>query len=205
MSNHPTRRSTALFFVCSGFLVGIFLLLVIRFVNDRPPEDIHYHANFAVYVNGQREMFADPLLYEEIASCEAEGAHTTRGRVHLHEQINDVVHVEDAAVTWGHFFQSIGWNIGDRYLDTVSSLLVENNAQQLHFILNGKPVSSIAGTIIGDRDRLLVSYGDLSEDQLQQQYETVASTAQHYDETKDPAACSGEHETGVWDRIRRLF
>lgn len=199
------RRSAAVAYLSAGFLVGIFLLLAVRFVNDAPSEDIHYHANFAVYVNGQRETFADPLLYEEIASCEAAGAHTTRGRVHLHEKINDVIHVEDAAVTWGHFFQSIGWNIGDRYLDTVSTVLIEHDSQHLHFILNGKPVSSIVGKVIGDRDRLLVSFGDVSQEQLHQEYETVANTAQHYDETKDPAACSGEHETGVWDRIRRLF
>lgn len=176
-----------------GIIFGIVSILGVRFATYKTPEEVHYHANFAVYVNGQRELFSNPLIYEEITSCQVETATkmTPSGRAHLHEKVNDVVHVEDDAVTWGNFFQNIDWNIGDKYLDTSESLLVESDTNKINYILNGKAISAPTMKEIGNKDKLLVSYGSSTKEELQKQYDSIPATAEKYNTIKDPSSCSG--------------
>ena len=83
-----------------GLTLGIAIVLGIRFVTYTPPEEVHYHANFAVYVDGVQEQFDNPSLYEELSECSISTVKKPDSRAHLHGNIKDVVHVEDEAVTW---------------------------------------------------------------------------------------------------------
>lgn len=56
------------FLFVAGIVLGALALLVIRFFTYSPPQ-VHYHANFAVYINGQREQFKGPQYYQEVAVC----------------------------------------------------------------------------------------------------------------------------------------
>ena len=189
-----------------GILSGVLLLLFIRFVSYKPEAETHYHANFAVYVDGKQEQFSNPFTYEEINECTLSTVKKPKQRVHLHDNIKDVVHVEDEAVTWGHLFQSIDWNISKNYLDTSSVVLANNDTKKLIFILNGETVDDITNKVIGDKDKLLISYGDSTKEVLQKQYESVPATAEKYDMEKDPASCSAGHTTNtVKDRLKHLF
>ncbi len=192
----------------SGVLIGALLILGVRFATYAAPVETHYHANFAVYVNGEREQFSNPLIYEEISSCKVETVEmmTPGERAHLHDKVNDVVHVEDEAVTWGNFFQNIGWNANSRYVDNSSKVLADDGTNKVTFILNGEEINDPTTRVIESKDRLLVSYGSSTKDELQKQYETVATTAEKYNTTKDPASCSGGHsEGGIKDRMKHLF
>jgi hypothetical protein len=74
------------------------------------------------------------------------------------------------------------------------------------YILNGEEVSNITNKVIGDKDRLLVSYGSSTKDEITKQFSTVASSAEKYNVTKDPASCSGGHsEDSIKDRLKHLF
>mgnify|MGYP001792800399 FL=1 len=106
----------------TGLLVGAFVILGVRYVRYQPPKDIHYHANFAVYVNGQREPFRNPLIYEEVEMCSQSSIKTPTTRAHMHDKVSDVIHVEDVAVTWGQFFQNIDANIGSNFVSITSKL-----------------------------------------------------------------------------------
>lgn len=190
----------------AGILIGMLVILGIRFVSYQPPKAVHYHANFAVYVDGQQEQFSNPLLYEEVSECSISTDEKPGERAHLHENVKDVVHVEDDAVTWGNFFQNVNWNISSDYIDNSGLLLVNNETQRVTYILNGEQVSNITNKVIGDKDRLLVSYGSATKDELNKQFETVATTAEKYNVTKDPDTCSGgQSEDSISDRLKNLF
>lgn len=192
--------------VLLGFLVGVLLILGIRYVTYSVPEGVHYHANFAVYVDGVREKFENPLYYEEVTSCNLEGEAKPEHRVHMHDQANDVIHVHDGAVTWGNLFQNIGWNVGKGFVDTSTKLLVDDSHSKVTYILNGEKVSNIITRVIGDKDKLLVSYGSESNDTLNQQFTSVSGSAAEYDTKQDPASCSGsQHKITAKDRIKHLF
>lgn len=189
-----------------GLVLGVVLILGLRFITYMPPKDTHYHANFAVYVDGQREKFENPFYYEEVTSCNLEAKNEPEHRVHMHNKANDVIHVHDGAVSWGNLFQNIGWNISKDYIDTSEKLLVNDSHKKMSFVLNGEPISDITGKVIGDKDKLLVSYGTESSDDLKQQFGSISSSAKEFDNNQDPASCSGNHkETTIKDRLKNLL
>ena len=206
MNKYLQFIKTKWFLFGAGLVIGALVILGIRFATYKPVEAVHYHANFVVYVDGKQEQFANPLLYEEISACNISTIMKPGERAHLHENIKDVVHVEDEAVTWGNFFQNIGWSVSNDYLHTSETLLVSNGTKKVSYILNGEAAEDISKKTIGDKDRLLVSYGDSTNNQLNQQFATVASSAEKYNVTKDPASCSGGHtENSFKDRLKHLF
>ena len=54
--------SQALLLLFIGAVIGALIILGVRFASYRP-ERTHYHANFAVYINGQREASTHPPFY----------------------------------------------------------------------------------------------------------------------------------------------
>lgn len=209
LMKHFQFVKTKWFIAASCLVIGAAIILGIRFVTYKP-DDVHYHANFALYINGQHEMFQGAQYYTEVAMCTESTAMTPVGRAHMHNNVNNVVHVEDHAVTWGQFFTNIGWTLGPNFIQTPdNTMYVENGNQKLNIILNGQDytdLGSMANNVIKDQDKLLISYGDESEAVLMQQYKAIPSTAHHYDVTKDPASCSGGHSTvTVHDRLTHLF
>jgi hypothetical protein len=192
-----------------GFLLATLVLLGIRFLTYKP-DQVHYHANFAVYINGQREQFKDPSYYQEVAICSSTtGITAPQQRAHMHDQISDTVHVHDHAVTWGQFFENLGWYIGPDFLVTKDGTkYVADDSDQLHIIIDGQDytgLTSITNLVIKDRSRLLVSFGNADDATLQKQFQSVPSTAKHNDETQDPASCAGSEKVTVSQRLHHLF
>ena len=202
----PTIIKSGWFIGGAAFILGAATIIAIRFVTYHP-EGVHYHANFAVYLNGQKEQFKDMEYYEETAatSCTLEKVETPLVRAHMHGNVNDVVHVEDHLVTWGTFFQNLGWGIGNDYLKTANKIYTPDAQNKLTFMLNGKKVDSVTNLIIKDEDKLLVSYGNELNDKLQKEYGSIPSTAYKYDIERDPASCSGHKSTTTSDRFKHLF
>jgi hypothetical protein len=193
-------------FLLGGIVLGMLVLLVIRFATYNPPM-VHYHANFAVFINGQREQFKGPQYYQEVNVCSLHGS-TPLARVHMHDEINNVIHVHAEAVTWGEFFQNLGWGIGANYLATPDTAYLATGDDQLNLVLNGKNVTGITNigqTVIRDKDQLLVSFGNQPDSQLTTQFKSVGNTAAKYDAEKDSSACSGSEAPTTKDRLGHLF
>lgn len=189
-----------------GFVVGALVILGVRFITYHPPDAVHYHANFAVYLNGQREQFKDSFYYIDVEeACTLDEQMTPHERAHMHDNVNSVVHVEDHAVTWGQFFQNIGWVVDNDVIRTPTQTLVADSQNKVSFMLNGQQTDRIVNQVIGDQDRLLVDYGSSDTSILQKEYKTVPATAHHYDVTQDPASCSGHKTTTVRDRMNHMF
>lgn len=190
-----------------GLVLGALIILSIRFFAYNA-NHIHYHANFAVYLNGQSEQFKSPSYYEEETACKAEGSMTPQDRAHMHDAVNNVVHVHDNAVTWGQFFNNLGWSVGKDFIETRDRLYQNNGKAVLNVILNGQNltgISSITNTVIGDQDQLLLSYGDIGNAQLQSEYQAIPNAAKAHDSENDPATCSGPGTTTFSERLHHLF
>jgi hypothetical protein len=195
-----------------GLILGAILVLGIRFVTYAPPQHTHYHANFAVYINGVQEQFKDKQYYEDVAICST----TTdisfpQQRVHMHDGINSVVHVHDHATTWGQFFENIGWYVGPDFIQNKAGQMYKaDSTAKLHIVINGQDytdLTPITNQVIGDRDRLLVSFGDLTQSQIDTESKAIPNTAATYDASIDPASCAGGHnETPTLkQRFNNLF
>src|SRR3989344_1693080 len=138
----------------AGFLLGVIIILAIR-VLTYDAGHLPYHANFAVYINGRQEQFKGPAYYEEETACKAEAQMTPKDRVHMHDNVYDVVHVHDRAVTWGQFFENLGWSLSKDWLTSQDKIYASDRQSKLSIILNGQNmtgVSSITNSVIKDLD-----------------------------------------------------
>lgn len=187
-----------------SFLAGVVWLVAMRFVTLKQVE-VHYHANFAVFVDGQRLPLDRFTYYEEVATCGGEGPENPKIRAHMHDNINHVVHVHDNGVTWGHFFANIGFTDGDTVFRTDSDTYVADEQTQIHFILNGEDVDTTANRTIKNEDVLLVSIGQPSTSELQSEYNQIERDAAIYNQNQDPSSCSGAKPLTAGERLKKAI
>lgn len=173
-----------------GFIIGILWLGALRFWLVKPAEETHYHANFAVYIDGSREEFKSFTYYEEEVACTTAFADNPKGRAHMHDNVNDVIHVHDKRVTYANFFENISWSIGPSFVRADTKLITNTDTEKWVYILNDQKVDRIDNRIIGDQDKLLVSYGP-SDTDFMAQYNKIENKAAQHDSEQDPTTCSG--------------
>lgn len=180
-------------------LLGVYVFRVVTYSKH----SVHYHANFALYVNGQQDKFDNFTFYEEVAACADEEHDNPKSRTHMHGDVNHIVHVHDNAVTWAHFFANLRYTLGDSLIKTDQGLFVDDqNGKQLTFWLNGKKVDNIANRTIGNEDVLLVNYGDDSVDEIVKRYDAIPRDAGAQNQKRDPAACAGDEQVTLLQRIK---
>jgi hypothetical protein len=192
-----------------GMALGVLALGVARFVWVRPPEATHFHANWAIYIHGERLDLTDRRYMEEISSCyTVDGEVTPQSRVHMHEGNHDVLHIHHLGATWGHLAGNLGIGLGEGYLiQADGTRIFDGEDGRFTYILNGRALTAVHNELISSEDRLLISYGSESLNELgQDRFGQVATTAGEYNMLEDPATCSGSSEPlGVWDRIKLAF
>jgi hypothetical protein len=191
--------------MASGVVIGALLLIGIRFALQEPPHAVHFHANWALMVDGQRVDLTAQRYMVDVLQCTIDPSHQApEDRVHMHEGNHDIVHVHASGVTWGHFLANLGFGVGDDYLQLRDEMLRSDSTRTLKFVLNGNRVRSIRNLAVGDQDRLLISFGtETLEEVVANQFPTVAQDAGEYNTRPDPASCSGAHEETFGERLRR--
>lgn len=187
-----------------GFVLG-FLSLFAWHVATASTDSVHYHANFHLYIDGERYEFDNFTYYEEVQACDPVNGVRPESRAHMHDFVDHVVHVHDEGATWGHFFANLGYALGNDVLATRDGVFMDDGESQLRFMLNGESTRSIANILIQDKDLLLVDYGSDDLDKLEQRYENIPNNAHQYNQKDDPSACAGEGELTPADRVRSVF
>ena len=192
-----------------GMALGVVALGVARFLWVPPPEATHFHANWAIYVDGERLDLSNQRYMEEVSSCyNVDGEVTPQSRVHMHAGNHDVVHVHHTGATWGHLAGNLGIGLGEGYLIlNDGTRIFDGEDGRFTYILNGRALTSAHNQLIASEDRLLISYGSESLDELGEgRFGQVAATAGEYNMREDPATCSGSSEPlGLWERVKSAF
>jgi|AntRauTorcE11897_2_1112592.scaffolds.fasta_scaffold06345_2 hypothetical protein len=191
-------------FLGVGVLLGLFVFAGYRFVSYSS-EHTHYHANYALVINGQQEKFDNFSYYEELTGCSIDTGQKPRQRGHMHEPENTVVHVHDVAVTWGNFFENIGISVGPNHVSTSTELYTSDN-DSITYVLNGKTKRNIAQTDLTSSDRLLVIIGAESDEEAIDVYDVIVpSNAEEFNQSSDPGTCSSNEAHGFTDRLKGIF
>lgn len=187
--------------LASGFILGALWFVAFRFLSYQDRR-IHYHGNFAVYINGQREAFKSSTFYEETQACSADEI-GPKSRVHLHDQNSHVVHVHDEGATWSHLFANLGYGLNGKSIQTDEGVFVADvNGNELTFVLNGQKVANPSNEVIRSEDVLLINYGKDSEQVLQQRYDQITKDAAEYNTKSDPSACAGSKPITWVERLK---
>jgi len=186
------------------FLVAWYLIWYVysglKFI---PP---HFHANFAMYIEGERVDFSDDKYMEDIAACGIGGVIYPSHRAHLHENNGETIHIHHEWVSFGHFFSNIWFSFGENYIVNDESKIYQEAAwDQVTFILNWKIVENPFNRLIKSEDRLLISYGSESEEVLLERYSSVSNNAGEYNAKYDPGSCWGNNENGIVVLIHQMF
>ncbi len=191
-----------------GIAAGALGYGLLRLAALPPVETVHYHANWALWIDGARVDLRGDHYMEDVAACSADPAHmTAHTRVHMHENNQDVVHIHHGGVSWGHLLQNLGWGIGADWLYTDAGVLHrDEEGRRLTFVLNGLVVPPAHDRVIQPGDRLLISMGsETPEELLRDRFPMVAETAPSFDANFDPAGCMGTPVETLGARIRRAF
>lgn len=197
-----------------GAVVGIVGIGAFRFALLPEPADTagpHYHANFAVFLDGERLDLSAMYYMEDVATCKASpDVVLPRERAHMHEGIHDVVHVHHQAATWGHFFANLGFALGDDFLITDErARYFADDDRSMKFVLDGQQVASVFNRVIESGERLVISFGAESvADVLERQFPDVPSTAEIFNQYhQDAGGCSmqGPVEETTGQKVRRAF
>ncbi len=143
-------------------------------------QPIHEHADFALFIRGQRFDFGKP----EFISVEGK---EKSPNVHIHDPRHTVVHVHREQTTWDEFLRSLGFELTDPTVGTPSekSCLVMSTherlctgvTESLKFYMNGVKVDGVADLDISGLSRLLISFGSESEEAVAKQDAQVTDQA----------------------------
>jgi hypothetical protein len=186
-----------------GLFVGAFTILALRVLLIKD-HSTHYHANFALYINGQQDKFDSFTFYEEVAACTVDDPTDVKRRAHMHDENNSLVHVHDDGVTWGDFFANLGYTLGNKIIKTDNGIYIDGaDGKKLTFILNGETATSIANKVIGSEDVLLIDYGDGASTKAE--YDQIPKNSHEYNSKADPSTCSGSHKLTFGDRLKQAL
>lgn len=147
---------------------------------DTLRQRIHEHADFAIYIRGERFDFGQP---EFIATEDDEKG----PNAHIHDPRHTVIHIHRESTTWDEFFLSVGFELKDPTMfgepgqESLKlpngEVLQSNGTETLKFIVNGVRVDGLAGLNINGLTRTLISFGDETDEELWAQWLTVSDEA----------------------------
>jgi hypothetical protein len=141
---------------------------------------IHEHADFALYIRGERFDFGQPQFISDENK-------ELSPNVHVHNPRHTVLHVHREGTTWEEFFESVGFalkdstNLGELGQESLKlpsgEVLQPGGGEAFQFVVNGVPVDGIAGMNISALDRVLISFGTEDEAAAAALYANVSDEA----------------------------
>lgn len=190
-----------------GTVVGVLALGGARFALAPLAPSTHYHANWAVFVDGERLDLSGDRFMEEVSACGAAGAGLRpEDRVHMHDNEHDIVHVHHDGATWGHLLANLDMAVGEDYLLLADGRHLLADEARPVFVVNGLAVPSVHNRLIRSGDRLLISWTAADPAEImEREYVQVADDAEEYNLRMDPASCAGHTELTLSDRLRLAF
>jgi hypothetical protein len=117
----------------------------------------HQHAAFLVKVNGENIDYSQPQ-YQVVSDF-----------IHVENGDGTTLHRHATNVTFADFLESVKMDIDEEnncLIFTNGTQYCNNNDNQLRTFVNGNSAESISDYVINDSDRLLVIYGNETEEQL---------------------------------------
>ena len=120
--------------------------------------DEHEHTSILVRIFGDKFDFSGPAF--QIKSS----------WIHFEGQDGTTIHRHSSGVTLGYLFETLGINLSDEcYVFPNGREFCANDDYSLKFFINHQPVSSIYDYVINEDDRILISYGNESLEQIDEQ------------------------------------
>ncbi len=159
-----------------------------------PEPAFHEHADFALFINGERFDFAkgeymstEPCKITRSFIPTAQAHEGDRSQdVHLHNRNGSIVHVHAPSITWHNFFDSLNMSFQDDEFVTDQGLAYKPASEKSFiFLVNGEEVETLAQREIRNLDQVLISISDTPQlpEQIALQWAQVGNDACLYSES----------------------
>jgi len=126
--------------------------------------DEHEHASMLVRIFGDKFDFS-ATTYQIKSSW-----------IHFEESDGNTIHRHSSGVTLGYLFETLGIGIDeDCYIFSDGRQFCTNEDYSLKYFINGDAVNSINDYVINDDDRILISYGSETKEQITEQLNELYS------------------------------
>ena len=120
--------------------------------------DEHEHASLLVRIFGDKFDFAVPS-YQIKSSW-----------IHFEESDGTTIHRHSSGVNLGHLFESLNIGIDDKCFSFPDGRqFCTNEDYSLKYFINHEMVDDIRDYVIKDEDRILISYGSESQEEIEEQ------------------------------------
>lgn len=131
----------------------------------------HIHADWKAYIDGKALDFSDKSHMERMRNDIPVSSfmHVDSGAP-APEKTGDVLHMHATGVPLWIFFKSIGMDFNKDCitLENKEKFCSDSN-KKLKFFVNGKESNEFENYIFNDLDKILISYGDESEEEIKNQ------------------------------------
>lgn len=154
--------STAIFYLSQSFIKkDVKISPTPSNTSSLPPKFTPFQAKFLIYTNGTRRIFTDPKY------------HNKSDEVYIEKQNPQLINVKKRDITWENFFTTLPMELTKDCLTTgTSQTFCTNNTHSLKFYINGNEEKNALDKIILPDDKLLVTYGPISDPALATQLES---------------------------------
>jgi len=173
--SHQKRKNTLLavgILGLIGLIIGYASFTFITMDSNAPGTppgagklgDEHEHASMLVRIFGDKFDFS-ATTYQIKSSW-----------IHFEESDGNTVHRHSSGVTLGYLFETLGIGIDENcYIFSDGRQFCTNEDYSLKYFINGDSVNSINDHVVQDDDRILISYGGETKDQVTDQLNELYS------------------------------
>lgn len=176
--------------VLSAAAIAAIVLLAYQFFVAKPPsvglqEEYHAHADFAVFINGEKLNFSQKQFMHEEACGKPGETHaidlnSEEGRkeaAHLHDLNGNVMHLHHENATLAIFFKNAGFTLTRNCLETPQGKYCNTESRKLKVFDDGLQVQDLEKFVPKDAGKILVTYGSESAGEVRAQNEQLTSQA----------------------------
>ena len=169
----------SLSFLAFGIILGVLgtALAIRQGLFDPPPSEFHEHAEFALFLNGERFDFSkdefmtvEPCEIGETGWIPSARAHVgeegLKSGVDLHNNVGHIIHLHREGITVRNFFNSLDMQFEDGwFVDRNGKETKDDAKNSFRAFRNGREVKDAPNLEMRDLDQLLVTYGPRNRNQ----------------------------------------
>src|SRR3989338_5565935 len=150
------------------------------------PDPNHTHADFAIYIEGEKMDFTDPkymsgLSTDDTTHDEEEEYH--HPYLHLHDEIGHVIHSHKPELMIGDFLKSIGFAMTEQCLTLDTKVMIcPEEAKHWEMYVNGGELPFDPTYVFTDMDKILLTYGSDAEE-VKRELQEMTDDACKYSKT----------------------
>ena len=139
----------------------------------------HIHADWKVYINGKALDFFDKSHMERMQNNQPVSSfmHVDSGAP-APEKTGDILHMHATGIPLSLFFNSIGMNFDKNCITLDNKEEFCNDANnKLKFLVNGKENTEFENYVFNDLNKILITYGSSSEEEIKAQLASITNFA----------------------------